>query len=266
MAKAKPGDRFTLLGTSGIGKSYFTIFWICNRATLKEKVVWKVNDTFYLLDFSVSNEASSSENAKVAKAYGPFQINDLELREVFDDPAAWLIIDGKQKGDFDCQCHILLACSSTKEENHNEFSKSQLVTTLYMPVWEEEEIIEFLDDFEVQRANYSHMDVPIKDEAMEYFERLGGVSRYVLCAQKTAKRLEELETAITKVHQLTFEEFLHLHGGEGAKEASDCLMHLKRTSIEGHDKLYDKFTYDFASWYVKDEFGKRFRRHMNFPW
>jgi hypothetical protein len=256
MAKAKPGDRFTLLGTSGIGKSYFTIFGVCYRATLKEKVVWKVNDTFHLLDFSVSNEASSFENAKVAKAYGPFQRDDLELREVFDDPAAWLIIDGEQRGDFDCRCHILLACSSIKEESYHEFSKSQLVRTLYMPVWEEEEIIKFLNDFEVHRANYSHMEVPIKDEVMEYFERLGGVPRYVLCARKIATRLEELETAVTKLHQLTLQELEDLHD-EGAKDANDWLFHIT------WDKEKDKLTYavpfsDFASVYVKCEFIKRF--------
>ena len=39
LASAEAGMRFVLLGTSGIGKSYFSIFWICYLATMKKRVV-----------------------------------------------------------------------------------------------------------------------------------------------------------------------------------------------------------------------------------
>ena len=62
MSIANVGQRFTILGTSCIGKLLFTVFWICYWATLKEKVVWKMNkNQWYLLDFTLP----------LAKAYGP---------------------------------------------------------------------------------------------------------------------------------------------------------------------------------------------------
>ena len=55
ISAATPCRRFTILGTSGIGKSIFSLFWIRYRATLKEKVVWKVGGEFYLLDFTIED-------------------------------------------------------------------------------------------------------------------------------------------------------------------------------------------------------------------
>lgn len=188
-AKANPGEKFTLLGTAGIGKSFFTVFWVCYLATLKGKVVWKFSSGLcYLLDFS----------EEVPIAYGPFQLlTDFseELSVVYQDPSAWLIIDGGQPSALECNCHILLACSARKE-NYKEFSKNQMVSIRYLPVWAKEEIIGFLDEFEGARAVYPNMDVPSREIALGYFEKLGGVPRYVLCAKHTADRLDELSREI----------------------------------------------------------------------
>jgi hypothetical protein len=155
LATVKRGKRFTLLGTSGIGKFFLIIFWICYRATLKEKVVWKFsNITCYLLD--VSDEASS-----VPKAYSLFRLDDPCLEEVLENPDAWLVIDGEQSCSLHHECHILLACLS-RYDNHKELSKNLMVRTLYIPVWAEEEITEFLGGFKVPKAKYRHMNVLVK--------------------------------------------------------------------------------------------------------
>ena len=63
LMESNPSERRIVLGTTGIGKSLFTIFWICYLATVKEgKVVWRfaINE-FYLLDF----------NEEVAIIWGP---------------------------------------------------------------------------------------------------------------------------------------------------------------------------------------------------
>ncbi|KAG0612632.1 hypothetical protein M758_6G042800 [Ceratodon purpureus] len=243
LAKAEASERFTLLGTAGIGKSIFTIFWICYLATLKVKVVWKfASGTCFLLDFS------DAENATV---YGPFKEDERELGVVYNDRAAWLIIDGGQRCDLQHTCHILLTCEA-KKENYKQFSKDQMVKVLYVPVWASEEIIEFLDDFEVAKDKYPQkMNVPVKEDALGYFAKLGGVPRYVLSARKAEERLFQLQKDIKclekdcqmKVLSGKFEE-MHIH---------DSIVHMKCK-----DGVYDSYYCDFASLYVKEEFGKIF--------
>jgi hypothetical protein len=86
---------------------------------------------------------------------------------------------------------------------------------------------------------------------MEYFWQLGGVPRYVLYTGHTRKRLAELLTA---VGYLDSQSYLKLFTGRfEEKDVNDCLVHMKCS-----DDKYDEFGYDFASLYVRDEFGKSF--------
>ena len=110
LTAAEPGQEFVLLGTSGIGKSLFTLFGICYLAILKEKVIWQIfKDKLYLLDFS------KEDSPKVS-------VGDNGLQRVFDDPNAWLIIDGGQPDCLYHACHILVACS-VKRDNYMKYSK-----------------------------------------------------------------------------------------------------------------------------------------------
>ncbi|KAG0577762.1 hypothetical protein KC19_5G179600 [Ceratodon purpureus] len=245
LTKAATSDRFVLLGTAGIGKSVFTLFWICFRVTLGEKVVWRTSeDAWYLLDFSKEGPASVRR----------FQESAHELKSVLDNSEAWLILDGGQRGPLTYACHILVACL-VKKENYNKFSKNQLVSLRYVPAWSEEGMRKFLDDFESLRGSYSHMHVPEKDEAMKSFEKLGGVPRYVLHSKKTAEALVRMETAVT---YLSKESCLKFFTGifEDAK-MSDTLVHI---FVKCEDKSYESRFFDFASPHVQVEFGKRFTR------
>ena len=88
-----------------------------------------------------------------------------------------------------CACHILVACSD-KKESYKEFSKGWKVLQWYVLVWSKEKLNMSLDDFKALKANYSHMDVSMKDGAMKSFKKLGGVPRYVLCFAKSEDGLE----------------------------------------------------------------------------
>ena len=123
--EAGQGQRYIVLGTTDIGKSLFTIFWICYLATLKKKVVWKLaSGRYYLLDFSL----------EVAVARGPVKDDTHpDLQSVFDDRSSWLIIDGKQEAPLGDRCRMLLVCSE-KKTNHHEFSKHGKSKTYYLPV------------------------------------------------------------------------------------------------------------------------------------
>ena len=93
---SEAGRCFVTLGTSGIGKSCFSVFWVCHLAANKKKVIWKLHKKFNLLDFS--DEA--------AKFDGQLDESDPKIQEVFRDGDAWLILDGGQTGGIDCACHV----------------------------------------------------------------------------------------------------------------------------------------------------------------
>jgi hypothetical protein len=147
-AKERKRRKFIVLGTAGIGKSYFLVFFICYLATQKIKVVWKFsNGDHYLLDFTQD----------VAEALGPFRDSSTRvLREVFNDLKGWLIIDGQQTTRLPYRCQVLLACCAERD-NYYEFSKSDDCKKFYCPVWTEEEIGEFCDDFGEHGSKFSEM-------------------------------------------------------------------------------------------------------------
>jgi hypothetical protein len=148
--KSGPSARAIVLGTPGIGKSIFTIFWICYLATWKDKVVYRSsNSRFYLLDFS----------KEVAIAQG-LTTNMLhpKLQSVLNDPSSWLILDGHQKHHLDDACHTLLICSMNVND-YKEFGKDHKAREWYLPVWTGEEMEKFCVEFEEYRSKFSTMRV-----------------------------------------------------------------------------------------------------------
>ncbi|KAG0603575.1 hypothetical protein M758_10G103900 [Ceratodon purpureus] len=237
----RPGDCFIVLGTSGIGKSCFSVFWICHLAARKKKVVWKLHSNFYLLDFS--DEA--------AKFDAQLEESDPKIQEVFRDRDAWLIIDGGQEGSIDCACHILVPCSDQKK-NYAKFLKIQRFSVLYLPVWEEEEISQFVDAFEQHRLEYQHMDVPSKEEAIEKYALLGGVARYVLCSKKTAYRLEEQEQALRQLDAANCLKMLK-DDFTALESTRDMLVHMTLGPITDDSKKYRQRDFKLASGRVKSQ-------------
>ena len=176
---------------------------------------------------------------------------------MFEDPHAWLIIDGAKKGGFTGACHILLSCSAHKD-NYHEFSKNINVEVLYLSVWEEQEIRGFLAAFDEHRTRYSHMLVPDRERAMDYFEQLGGVPRYVLCSRQTPRRLkelrnalgelrkEELQNALGELRKDTCLAYLSEIFNGGAKK--DTLVHMKCGLVaDEKNGMYLKFVHVIAS-------------------
>lgn len=100
-----------------------------------------------------------------------------------EDPFAWLILDGQQPYPLSYGCYMLLA-RSTRKNNYHEFLKQNLTRLLWLPVWAEEEVNQFCDDFSLYQHLYGSMDVPVKEKVQANFEELGGVPRYVLKNEK----------------------------------------------------------------------------------
>jgi hypothetical protein len=166
LRKSGPSDRAIVLDTTGIGKSIFTIFWICYLAARKEKVIYRSpNSRFYLLDFS----------KEVAIARGP--TTDMlhpDLQSVLNDPSSGLILDGHQKHRLDDACRKLLAYS-TNMNNYKEFGKDRKAREWYLPVCTGDEMEKFCDEFEEHRSKFSAMGVPDKQTVLANLKELGGV-------------------------------------------------------------------------------------------
>ncbi len=92
-------NRFIVLGTEGTGKSLFGVFWVLQMAAQRVKVVWKINQQHFLLDFA------DSVNPQVI---GPCKVED--LANVFDDPSAWYVIDAQQETSLTIQ--VVPRCSA----------------------------------------------------------------------------------------------------------------------------------------------------------
>jgi hypothetical protein len=205
-----------------------------------KSLVWKASDDdHYLLDFTQD----------VAEAWGPFRDSSTSvLQEVFNDLKGRLIIDGQQTTRLSYRCQVLLACSA-KKDNFKESSKSDDCKKFYYPVWTEEEIGEFCDDFGEHGSKFSEMCVPDKEEALRLLKELGGVPRYVLTKnseeglQQRNEALESLSTA----NCLSF--FIGNFHDETRK---DSLIHIET------DDGYESRKFDFASKSVR----KAVERHL----
>jgi hypothetical protein len=204
-----------------------------------KSLVWKASDDdHYLLDFTQD----------VAEALGPFRDSSTRvLREVFNDLKGWLIIDGQQTTRLPYRCQVLLACCAERD-NYYEFSKSDDCKKFYCPVWTEEEIGEFCDDFGEHGSKFPKMCVPDKEEARRRFEELGGVPRYVL-TQDSEKGLQLCNEAL---ESLDTKSCLSLHKGNFHVDLAfkDSLLHIKT------DETYATMKYDFASKAMREVVGR----------
>lgn len=121
------GQRSILMGTGGIGKSFFTILWVCYLATRKKRIVWSVvPDLYYLLDFS----------QEAATVHGPVDALNHVLLQVLNDTDVWLIVDrmngGRSIGS-GCMCNILVTCFAERN-NYHGFGDGPHVEIRYLPV------------------------------------------------------------------------------------------------------------------------------------
>jgi hypothetical protein len=227
--------RFVILGTAGIGKSVFTIFWVCYLATTGVKVAWRTHRMqIFILDFS----------QKVATVSGPFaDFNHGAVRSVVEDREAWLILDGDQRDPLAFECHMLLACSIRKR-NHHEFLKNvSLTKRFFLPVWTKKEMDQFCDDFSMYRESYGVMDVPVKEKVQANFQELGGVPRYVLKNEGMKLGRALFRSAI---EQLSAELCWNLLSGAFVEGVSDKIIHICVRNVEGKWN-YDECVYTFAS-------------------
>ena len=114
-----------------------------------------------------------------------------------------------------------------------------------------------MDAFDKQTNNYSKMRMLDKDMAMQRFEHLRGVPRYVLDSRHTEDRKQELAGALKELQKDICLNFVIEDFGQGDKR--DAVVHIKcEQSTE--ENRWDYRTNDFilASKYVKLQLRDRF--------
>ncbi|EFJ18393.1 hypothetical protein SELMODRAFT_444608 [Selaginella moellendorffii] len=230
---------FIVLGTAGIGKTFFGYHWIIRLGQMgHEKVLYKDGKFVYIL------------NLRRRCAEGRYDVSDQIICEMLDDPSMWLVINEKQKTPFPRRCRVLLVPSS-REKNYNEFGKGGLCCMLYMSVWSREEIGKFLDDFEPYRTSYGNMNVVDRKEGFDNFDYLGGVPRYVLRATKLNEGKAMAKTAVVLFGTSVSRAGTVLSGGY-VEDVSDWILHIVATEDHGEK------TYQFASEALITELGNQY--------
>ncbi|EFJ38216.1 hypothetical protein SELMODRAFT_403121 [Selaginella moellendorffii] len=232
---------FIVLGTGGTGKTFFGYHWITRLGQMgHERVLYKKEGaTVYVL------------NLRRHCVEGAYDMDDKVITDMLDDPSLWLVIDGKQKAAVEGVCKILLTCS-TQKSNYGEFGKSGDCLKLYISVWSREEVEAFFSDFEVHRRQFESMKVVDKTTALEAFDYLGGVARYILTKWKLKDGKDRVRDAVQRLGSNVQEARIVLCGGH-LKNVSDCVLHI----VASDDDLEVK-SRRFASEALMKELGEQY--------
>jgi len=155
-----------LVGTPGIGKSHFGIYF---AYTLIQRGIPFVLDTSY----------SSSDNFFFFKPGGDIILSDREatLSEISQFDKVWYISDGCQPRDLDHKLIKNLYIDTSKMGNVDDYCKKVTNSSrFFLPCWELDEIKTCISKCNIQ---------PIYSNIEELFSIVGGVPRYIFNSNLT---------------------------------------------------------------------------------
>ena len=205
-----------ILGTPGIGKTYFGYFLLLYLARFKSTVVYETVLMRKVYVFTPDRVFIFKENSHDVDNY-------------LKDPETFYIVDG-QRPDYVNAKTILL--SSFRKEIWYKFS-NEGADIRHMPVWSRKEILN------CRSLLYPELS---EDLVKDLYSRWGGIARYVL---KLATNTEKQEDLTKAIGESNIYSILQSIGGSGKKaEASSRLIH----SLVTED--FHSGPYVFASEYV----------------
>jgi len=219
-------NRYFITGNPGIGKTYFGRLMLVELLKKGNTVLIDCKDlTLYI------NPQGET-----------FEINSNEYKKFAQGENTWCIIDGREpqiSHDFSAGKFIMV--SSPKKEIIKDFVKASKCNSMYMPTWEEDEV---LDCCKVLRID--------KTLVMEKFKLCGGIARWIFDSALSLAGTElMLENAIKSINT----DILY-HQGQAfsGHEYTHKLVHI-HTNTKQRDKFlpYTTSTCFFASKYVADK-------------
>ncbi|EFJ28881.1 hypothetical protein SELMODRAFT_410703 [Selaginella moellendorffii] len=233
-------SQFHLVGTPGIGKSYFGHYWFFKQAKDGKRVIWRSQGgVFVYFDFSLEDPFVHASSDYVVP--GPW-LEDIET--------IWLVVDGGCKGlDHD---GFVLQCVSPGRSGYHEFAKDVGVP-FHLEAWTLEELMRCRD-----ALNLGFTD----EELAERFYYCGGLPREVLDKRKTSQSLKDFMT--TAVSWAPSWEAVIRDVASGADAISNYLLHYRLQRELGVNAVASdcvlQFTLKFASFFVEDLVVDKFQR------
>ncbi|GIL61076.1 hypothetical protein Vafri_15463 [Volvox africanus] len=188
-------SRFLITGTPGIGKSFFAVVlmgWL-----VQEKGVSTI-----ILDFDGLKYLFTTNGTDIKVEMG----SEMDFIEEVNDPKTWWIVD---TGTAFRRPASTVLLASPDRQRYKEFLKFQGTTTLFMPIWTDDEIKE------CRIRLYPHLsDATVRDLVWKW----GNIPRYVL------EKMEEMERKAGTDHIRQLQSLIHLSMGKPALAATAGLF------------------------------------------
>ncbi|GIL61138.1 hypothetical protein Vafri_15549 [Volvox africanus] len=220
-------SRFLITGTPGIGKSFFAVVlmgWL-----VQEKGVSTI-----ILDFDGLKYLFTTNGTDIKVEMG----SEMDFIEEINDPETWWIVDTGTALQRPAST-VLLA--SPDRQRYKQFLKLQGMTTLYMPIWTDDEIEE------CRIRLYPHLsDATVRDLVWKW----GNIPHYVLEKAMETQAQKSLKEAL---EQCEWQDVINcICVPDTAPHISHKLVHLE--VVGDH---YDEKVMKPASPYVMEEMERK---------
>ena len=151
--------KFLILGDPGIGKTFFSYYFIYYLISQKKSIVYEnaINNCIYCFDAKTNELFKASQSAET----------DL----ILSNEESWYVIDDlKPSCSIDVKAHTILFTTSNNE-NFDNYVNFHQVNVYHLPCWTAEELIE------CKRLCFNYLG----DDIVNYLRyKLGPTPRYVL--------------------------------------------------------------------------------------
>ncbi|GIL61075.1 hypothetical protein Vafri_15463 [Volvox africanus] len=220
-------SRFLITGTPGIGKSFFAVVlmgWL-----VQEKGVSTI-----ILDFDGLKYLFTTNGTDIKVEMG----SEMDFIEEVNDPKTWWIVD---TGTAFRRPASTVLLASPDRQRYKEFLKFQGTTTLFMPIWTDDEIKE------CRIRLYPHLsDATVRDLVWKW----GNIPRYVLEKAMETPAQNSLKEAL---EQCEWQDVINcIVAPDSAPHTSHKLVHFE---VVGNH--YDQKVMKPASPYVMEEMERK---------
>ncbi|CAG8532944.1 4828_t:CDS:2 [Rhizophagus irregularis] len=242
----KDFKRYFITGNPGIGKTYFGRLLLVTLLKKGKTVLMDHKDfTLYI-------------NPKEKMT---FIVNTDEYKLFAQDSDTWCIIDErKPQISHDFNVGKLIMVSSPKKELIKDFVKASKCKSMYMPVWEKDEVLDYCELLKIDSITL----------VMEKFKLCGGIARLIFDPSMNLKCIEKIiERAVTSIDSKILDYQGKTVNGD---ELTHKLIHI-HTNLPSDDEEdpYTDSIYYFASEHVanfcleklKKDNNKELRKFMN---
>ena len=221
---------FTIMGSSGVGKTFFTAYLLWYLASKRVNVIYEPPG-----DPHVRYHLSANGETRVTLA------TDICVLTLEDKKNTWYIADGHLPVyRISTRVDRTVLVTSPRRAVYKKWSEQMDARVRYMPLWTEKDIANYCKYAE----NLSH------EELRKRFLFVGGVARIILSNKTDSELKFDIKLAISKV------SLTGVLGVIANKPAAKSVSH--RLVVMVPSSNFRTFAYKFDSPYIRDELSKHF--------